>query len=157
SRVAQIVANSVWLAAGLGLVLALAGASIKLVFPGALEGLGWVPLTVTLVGLPGALAVMLLQSVLLGEGRMVAYNGVEATQTACVLAAIIVGFAVFDFGITGTLAVIVVGRYVASVVYLVLLERHERWVGKLDWTLARRMFAYGFRVYVAVVLSYLIV
>jgi O-antigen/teichoic acid export membrane protein len=157
SRVAQIVANSVWLAAGLGAVLALAGASIKLIFPGALEGLGWVPLSVTLIGLPGALAVMLLQSVLLGEGRMVAYNGVEAGQTALALAAVVAGFAFFDFGITGTLSVIVIGRYLTAFVYLILLGWHRHWLERLDWVLARRMFAYGFRVYVALVLSYLII
>jgi O-antigen/teichoic acid export membrane protein len=157
SRITQIVSNSLWLAAGLGAILALVGATIKLVFPGALEGLGWAPLLVTLVGLPGALATYLLQSILLGEGRMVAYNGVEAGQTALMLAAIAVGFAVFDFGITGTLALIVIGRYVAAAVYLFLLRGHAHGLGRLDWPLARRMFAYGFRVYVAIVLAYLIV
>jgi O-antigen/teichoic acid export membrane protein len=157
ARIAQIVANTLWLAAGLGAVLALVGASIKLVFPGALEGLGWVPLAVTLVGLPGALAAYLLQSVLLGEGRMVAYNGVEAAQTALTLVAIICGFAFFDFQLTGTLAVLTVGRYVAAAVYLVLQRRHAGWVGSFDWALARRLFAYGFRAYVAIVLSYLLV
>ena len=98
-RVAQIVSNSLWLAFGLGALLALAGALIKVVFPGALEGLGWVPLAVTLVGLPGALAALLLQSVLLGEGRMVAYNGVEACQAALTLAAIVVGFVFLDFAL----------------------------------------------------------
>lgn len=156
-RIAQIVANTLWLAAGLGAVLTLVGASIKMIFPGALEGLGWVPLAVTLVGLPGALAVYLLQSVLLGEGRMVAYNGVEASQTALTFAAIVFGFATFNFGITGTLAVITVGRYVAATVYLSLLQRHQSWGGRFDWDLGRKMFAYGFRVYVAIVLSYLIV
>ena len=154
SRVSQIVANSLWLAAGLGTVLALAGASIKVLFPGALEGLAWAPLIVTLVGLPGGLATYLLQSVLLGEGRMVAYNGIEAAQTAVTLAAIVVGFAAFDFGLTGTLAVILVTRYLAAGAYLVLLGKHA---ARFDWQLARRMFAYGFRAYVAIVLSYLIV
>ena len=104
SRIPQIVANSLWLAAGLGTVLALAGASIKVIFPGALEGLGWAPLIVTLIGLPGGLAAFLLQSVLLGEGRMVAYNGIEASQTALTLVAVVAGFVFFDFGLTGTLA-----------------------------------------------------
>ena len=157
SRVPQIVANSLWLAAGLGTVLALAGASIKVIFPGALEGLGWAPLIVTLIGLPGGLAAFLLQSVLLGEGRMVAYNGIEAAQTAVTLVAVVAGFVFFDFGLTGTLAVIVVNRYVAAAVYLYLLPRHSSGQGRFNRPLARRMFAYGFRAYVAIVLSYLIV
>jgi O-antigen/teichoic acid export membrane protein len=154
SRVSQIVANSLWLAAALGTALALAGASIKVLFPGALEGLGWAPLIVTLVGLPGGLATYLLQSVLLGEGRMVAYNGIEAAQTAVTLLAISVGFIAFDFRLTGTLAVIVAMRYLAAAVYLTLLPRHA---SLFDRELARRMLSYGFRAYVAIVLSYLIV
>jgi len=154
SRVSQIVANSLWLAAALGTALALAGASIKVLFPGALEGLGWAPLIVTLVGLPGGLATYLLQSVLLGEGRMVAYNGIEAAQTAVTLLAISVGFVAFDFRLTGTLAVIVAMRYLAAAVYLTLLPRHA---SLFDRELARRMLSYGFRAYVAIVLSYLIV
>ena len=154
SRIAQIVMNSLWLAAALGTALALAGASIKVVFPGALEGLGWAPLIVTLVGLPGGLATYLLQSVLLGEGRMVAYNGIEAAQTAVTLIAIAVGFVAFDFRLTGTLAIIVATRYLATAVYLTLLPRHA---SLFDRELARRMLAYGFRAYVAIVLSYLIV
>ena len=39
SRIAQIVMNSLWLAAVLGTALALAGASIKVLFPGALEAI----------------------------------------------------------------------------------------------------------------------
>jgi O-antigen/teichoic acid export membrane protein len=157
SRISQIVANSLWLAAALGTALALAGASIKLLFPGALEGLGWAPLIVTLVGLPGGLATYLLQSVLLGEGRMVAYNGIEAAQTAVTLVAIVAGFVLFDFGLTGTLAVIVVTRYVAAAAYLFLQPRRSPGQSGFDRELARRMFAYGFRAYVAIVLSYLLV
>ena len=156
-RIPQIVANSLLLAAGLGTVLALAGASIKVVFPGALEGLGWAPLIVTLVGLPGGLATYLLQSVLLGEGRMVAYNGIEAAQTALSLVGVVAGFVFFGFGLTGTLAVIIATRYVAAAAYLFLLRRHSQMEGRFDWGLARRMFAYGFRAYVVIVLSYLIV
>jgi O-antigen/teichoic acid export membrane protein len=157
TRVSQIVANSIWLAAGLGILLVALGAAIKLIAPGALQGLGWAPLAVTLAGIPGALAAYLLQSVLLGEGRMIAYNAVEAAQTLLVLAAIVAGFAFFDFRITGTLAVIATGRYVAAAVYLTLLLRHSPSFGRVDVGLARQMFAYGFRVYVAIVLSYLVV
>jgi O-antigen/teichoic acid export membrane protein len=157
SRTGQIVTNSLWLALGLGIALAGVGAAIKLVFPGALEGLGWAPLAVTLAGLPGALAAYFLQSVLLGEGRMVSYNAVEASQSALTLAAIVLGFAFFDFGITATLAVIAVARYIAAAVYFALVHSRSQWIRRLDWALARRMFSYGLRVYAAIVLAYLIV
>ena len=157
SRIAQIVGNSLWLAAGLGVLLVGVGAAIKLLSPGALEGLGWAPLGVTLAGIPGALAAYLLQSILLGEGRMVAYNAVEAGQAALTLVGVVAGFALFDFRITGSLAVIAVGRYLAATVYLALLMRHSPRLAHFAAGLARELFAYGFRVYVAIVLSYLIV
>jgi len=53
--------------------------------------------------------------------------------------------------------VIAAGRYVAAAVYLALLLRHSPSLGRVDTGLARRMFAYGFRVYLAIVLSYLVV
>jgi O-antigen/teichoic acid export membrane protein len=156
-RVARIVANSLWLAAGLGILLVAGGAALKVIAPGALQGLTWAALAAMLAGIPGALAAYLLQSILLGEGRMVAYNAVEAGQTALALLAVIAGFALFGFGITGTLLVLSAGRYVAAAVYLMLLSRSSRWQGSFDWELARTMSAYGFRVYVSIVLSYMIV
>ena len=89
----RIVGNSLWFSAGLGVALVAVGAAIKIVAPGLLEGLGWTPLAVTLAGLPGALAAYFLQSVLLGEGRMIAYNAVEAGQSAFTLLAVIAAFA----------------------------------------------------------------
>ena len=53
---------------------------------------------------------------------MVAYNGIEAAQTALTLVAVVAGFVFFDFGLTGTLAVIIANRYVAAAVYLYLLH-----------------------------------
>jgi antigen flippase len=149
---ASIVANSLWLAAGLGLVLVGVGLALRAVAPDALDGLGWEPLIVTLVGVPGALAALFLQSVLLGESRMVAYNVVEAVQAALTLAGVLVAFLVFDAGLTGTLAVLTAGRYAAVAVYLALLAP-----GRFDPRLARRMLAYGLRAYVAIVVSFLVI
>lgn len=153
----RIVGNSLWFSAGLGLVLVAVGGAIKVLAPGLLEGLGWTPLAVTLAGLPGALAAYFLQSVLLGEGRMIAYNAVEAGQALFTLVAVIAAFAIFGVGITGALVAIGAGRYIAAAVYLALLARPVRPDPRFDRRLARQMLSYGFRVYVAIVLSYLIV
>jgi O-antigen/teichoic acid export membrane protein len=149
----SIVSNSLWLAAGLGVVLIAAGLALRAIAPDALQGLGWEPLVVTLVGVPGALAALFLQSVLLGEGRMVAYNGVEAVQAGLTLAALLIGFAAFDLGLTGALAVLTVSRYAAVVAYLALLAPPSA----VDAVLARRMLAYGLRAYVAIVVSFLVI
>ena len=157
-RIPQIVANSLWLAAGLGTVLALAGASIKVVFPGALEGLGWAPLdrhSRRPSGRPRGVPAAERASRRRTDGRVQRHRGRPDGSDAW--SAVVAGFVFFGFGLTGTLAVIIVTRYVAAAVYLYLLHRHSQRAGRFDWALARRMFAYGFRAYVAIVLSYLIV
>jgi O-antigen/teichoic acid export membrane protein len=153
-RSRSIVSNSLWFAVGLGVLLIAAGLVLRAVAPDALQGLGWEPLVVTLVGVPGALAALFLQSILLGEGRMVAYNGVEAVQAALTLAALLVGFAAFDLGLTGALAVLTISRYAAVAAYLALLAPPSV---PLDAALARRMLGYGLRAYVAIVVSFLVI
>jgi O-antigen/teichoic acid export membrane protein len=149
---ASIVGNSLWLAAGLGLLLIGVGAALRAVAPDALGGLGWEPLLVTLVGVPGALAALFLQSVLLGESRMAAYNVIEAAQAVLTFAGLLVALYAFDAGLTGALAVLTAGRYVAVAVYLALLAP-----GRADSRLARRMLVYGVRAYVAIVVSFLVI
>jgi O-antigen/teichoic acid export membrane protein len=153
---ARIVANSLWLAAGMGAVLVLGGAALRAVAPSALEGLGWEPLAVTLAGVPAALAALLFQSVLLGEGRMVAYNVVEIAHAAVTLAALFAALTIFGLGLTAALAVLTVSRYLATGVYLALL-RHERGFGTPDVALVRRMLRYASRVYVALLASLLVI
>jgi O-antigen/teichoic acid export membrane protein len=149
---ASIVANSLWLAAGLGVLLVGVGLALRAITPDALAGLGWEPLIVTLIGVPGALAALFLQSVLLGESRMVAYNLVEAAQATLTLAALLVALYALDAGLTGALAVLTAGRYAAVAAYLAILAP-----GRFDPRLARRMLAYGLRAYVAIVVSFLVI
>jgi O-antigen/teichoic acid export membrane protein len=157
ATIPRIVANAVWLALALGVGLAGVGVAIKLAAPGVLEGLGWKPLLVTLAGVPAGLAALFLQSVLLGEGRIVAYNAVEVGQSALTLAALLAGFALLDLRVTGVLLVIGAGRLGAAFVYLALLARRSGVSGRLDAGLLRTMLAYGFRVYVAILLSFLVI
>ena len=139
------------------MVLVGVGAAIKLVAPGLLEGLGWTPLLVALAGVPGALAALFLQSVLLGEGRMVAYNAVEVSQAALTLVALLVGFGLADIELTGTLAVLGAGRCAAAIAFAVLLSRRSGIAARPDAALARSMLDYGFRVYVAILVSFLVI
>jgi O-antigen/teichoic acid export membrane protein len=152
----RLVSNSLWLAVVLGLLLIGLGFALKLVAPVAVEGLSWTALAVTLVGVPASLAGLFLQSILLGEGRIVAYNGVEVGQVGGALAALVAGNALFDLGIVGTLAILTVARYVGAGVYLGLLSSEATW-RVFDRALAGRMLKYGLRVYAAIVLSYLLV
>src|SRR5207249_11005928 len=82
----RIAANSLWLAASLGLLLVAIGIGVKALFPGTVEGVTWAQLGIALPGAPFALGALFLQSILLGRGRMVAYNGIEVAQFAGTLA-----------------------------------------------------------------------
>jgi len=152
-----IAGNTVWLSALLGFALMILGALIKVVAPGLLEGLGWIPLLVALAGIPGGLAALFEQSILLGEGRMVAYNAVEVTQMALTLAVLLAAIALADVQLTGVLAVLGAGRYGAAIAYGVILSKRSGIAGRPDIALARTMLEYGFRVYVAVLVSFLVI
>jgi O-antigen/teichoic acid export membrane protein len=153
----RIVGNAVWFAAALGLALVVVGVLLKLVAPDTVEGLGWTPLLVTLAGIPGALAALFLQAVLLGEGRMVAYNAVDVAQAALTLAGLVVVLFAMDEGLTGALLVIGASRYAGALAYLTLLVRAGTPAFRPDVGLARTMLRYGFRIYVAALVSLLVI
>ena len=153
----RIVGNAVWFAAFLGLALVAVGVLLKLVAPDIVEGLGWTPLLVTLAGIPGALAALFLQGVLLGEGRMVAYNAVDVAQAALTLAGLVFVLFVLDEGLTGALLVIALSRYAGALAYLTLLARADAPTFRPDVSLARTMLRYGLRIYVAALVSLLVI
>lgn len=155
ARLGPIVANSLWLAAGLGALLASVGGAVKLWFPGALAGVGWAELAVALAGVPAGLAAQFLQGVLLGRGRMVAFNAVELAQATLVLAALGVGFWTASIGVLGALVILVAGPLGATAAYVALLAPGAA-RARADLRLARTMLAYGFRVYLATVLGFLV-
>jgi O-antigen/teichoic acid export membrane protein len=154
SAIPRVVANSLWFAAALGVLLISIGVALKALVPDAVEGLDWAPLIVALAGVPAGLAALFLQSVLLGNGRMVAYNTIEVGQAALTLAALLVGLLAFDLRITGVLAVLSAARYAALAAYLAALGTGLR---PPDPALARRMLAYGSRIYVALLVSFLVI
>ena len=150
----RIASNSLWLAAGLGLLLAAIGIGLKLLVPAAVGGLSWEQLAVALAGVPPALAALFLQSILLGQGRMVAYNGVEVAQFALTLAALATAFWLLDIRVTGALVVITASRVGAMLGYFAVLRLRPGWP---TVALGRRMLAYGFRAYVALAVSFLVI
>jgi O-antigen/teichoic acid export membrane protein len=150
----RIAANSLWLAGALGLVLVAIGIAVKVLLPGTVEGVSWAQLLIALAGVPAALGALFLQSILLGQGRMVAYNGIEVVQFAATLVVLAVGFWLLDFGITEALAVVTVSRVAAMLAYLWAVRPRP---GGLNRMLARRMLAYGFRAYVAILVSFLVI
>ena len=155
-QLGRIVSNSLWFALILGSLLVLAGLATKLLFPALLRGLDWLDVVVVLAGVPAALASTLLQSILIAEGRVWAYNLVELGSVLAMVVGLIVGFAVFDMDVLGALCVIVAANVAASITYLALLMRHGPAVRAPDPDLARTMMRYGFRIYVATLIAFMV-
>jgi O-antigen/teichoic acid export membrane protein len=156
-RLASIVANSVLLAACLGGLLVLAGLGLRLVAPSALRGLSWLEVGLALAAVPAALLALLLQSILLGEGRMTSYNLIELGQNALILVALAIGLLALGMSTTGAIAVYAGGYLLAAGAYLWALREHPPRRRSLDLGLARRMLGYGLRVYLATLLGFLII
>jgi O-antigen/teichoic acid export membrane protein len=154
SSLPDAISNSVWLSAAIGLLLIAAGIAVKFLFPAALRGLDWADVLVVMVGIPAALASTLLQSLLLAEGRMLAYNGVEITAAVLNFAGLLIGLAIFSIGVLGAISVMVSLNVASATAYLVLLRRNGPRLTRLDRRLAWEMLQYGFRIYVATLLAY---
>jgi O-antigen/teichoic acid export membrane protein len=153
----KIVGNSIWAAALLGSILIAAGALLRVVAPAVVGGLSWTQLIIALLGVPFTLSSHFLQSVLLGEARTKAYNGVELAVSFVPPVALTIGFAVFDMGVTGALVVMAATPMLTTAIYLWLLRADVPPKLRPDLALARRMVSYAFRVYLATLFSFLLI
>ena len=88
---------------------------------------------------------------------MVAYNAVDVAQAALTLAGLVFVLFVLDEGLTGALLVIAVSRYAGALAYFALLARAGAPTFRPDLSLARTMLRYGLRIYVAALVSLLVI
>jgi O-antigen/teichoic acid export membrane protein len=153
----RLVTNSLWFSAGLGVLLIGIGVLFKVGFPGATHGLGWTEAAVALAAIPAMLAAQLLQGLLLGEGRMVAYNSVDLSNSVIVLGVLSVGLLALGFGVLQVLIVITLAAYLSSLLAIVLLRAHLRLDPRPHPQLAWAMLRYGLRIYIATVLAFLVI
>jgi O-antigen/teichoic acid export membrane protein len=156
-RRGAVVANSVWLALTVGLLLIACGTAVKLWLPGVVTGVSWVEMVIALCCIPTTLLALFLQSVLLGLGRSTAYNLTELAQAGLTLVALFLVLVVAHGGITAALIVMSAGPLAGAVAYA--LELHhghpQRW--RPDLELVRSMMSYAFRLYVATLLAFLVI
>jgi len=140
-----------------GGLLVAGGAAVRAVFPGALPGLTQLEFALALAAVPAALAGIYLQGILLGLGRMVVYNGIEAGQALFTLVALTVGFAALDIGPTGSLAVIMAGFYVSAAVYTAaVLTRPVRTIEAAVGRSTKDLVAFSLKVYAASLAMFLL-
>lgn len=157
SVLGRLVRNSLWIALVMGAILVAVVGGLWLAVPDVLGDLSGLEISLALLGVPAALATVFLQSVLLAEGRMLGYNVVEVAQGLGSLAGLVVVLIVIDGGAAAAIAVLSLGYVLAALSYLVLLRHHAPIAGMPDADLLRRMIAYGLRVYVATLASFLII
>jgi O-antigen/teichoic acid export membrane protein len=155
-QIGRILTNTLWASAVIGTLLSLVGLMLNQFFPSLLRGLDVAEIAVVLIGIPAALAGNLLQSILLAEGRMVAYNGVELGMAVGMFIGLILGLVVFSFGVIGAISLLVGLNIAGSVAYFVLLRHHGPLPRRPDLGLLRAMLGYGMRLYLAGLLAYLI-
>lgn len=157
AAVSRIIVNSAWWAAGLGLLSALLVLGIWAFFPSSIHGLTAVDALLVASTVPFALGSLLLEAVLLGEGRAIAMNiadfSLTAITAALVWAVLLTGHANPSITLAAALSQYPLG----VVLYLVLLRKHRPFARWPDIVLARPMLRYGLRVYLATVLGYFVV
>jgi O-antigen/teichoic acid export membrane protein len=154
---ARIAANSLWLALAVGALGMVAGVVIKLVAPSVTQGLGWTELLVAVAGIPAALAALFLQSILLGEGRTVAMNAIEVATGLLAVIALAVALLVLDGGVLAAIAITTGGYVVTAIGFAAAHLEHRRELLRPDPRLARAMLKYGFRIYVATLIAFVVV
>lgn len=150
-----VVANAVWATVGLSVVLALVALAIRALAPSVLQGVDDAAFALALAGLPAILGYQLLQGVLLGEGRTVAYNVVDAAAAVATFAGICVALIALDGAETAAVAVLVGGRVVALAAVALVLRGDL--FARPRPALLRRMLVYALRIHVAAVLAYLVI
>jgi O-antigen/teichoic acid export membrane protein len=156
AQISQILTNTVWASLGVSLLLAVVGLGIRELFPGSLRGLNSVEVAVVLIGIPAVLATQLLQSLLLAEGRMVAYNGVELTMAIATVGGLALVLLVLSGGVLAALLLYLGINTGGALAFVFLLRHHLRGLGHFDPRLFDKMLRYGFRIYLAALLAYLV-
>jgi O-antigen/teichoic acid export membrane protein len=152
-----IITNSLLLALGGGALLMAVVLLLRTVAPGLLPGLTWAELCVTIAALPGALAVMFMQAVLQGQGRMVAFSAIDISQGFITLVGLGIAIAVFEVGILGVLAVIGVTRYLLLAIALLMLRREALPPVGPERALLRSMLTFGARIYAVGLVAFLLI
>jgi O-antigen/teichoic acid export membrane protein len=154
---ARIAGNSLWLAGVLGPVMAAVGIAVKLAAPGALADVSWPELSVGMLAVPIMLSSLFLQSILLGDGRTVLYNGVEVGTALLTVLLLSTVLPLAGGGVLLALSLMVGPQVAALFVYMSAMRHHGRLLRPLDGVLARRMIGYGARAYLVTLIAFMLI
>lgn len=155
--IGAVIANSLLLAVAGGGLLVGCTLLVRVSAPGVLPGLSWAELLVTLAALPAALAVMFMQAVFQGQGRMVAFGAVDMLQASITLAGVAVAIAAFHTTLLGLLVVLAAARYLLLIIALPTLWGEVFPPPRPQLALLARMLTIGLRVYAVGLVTFLLI
>ncbi len=110
-----------------------------------------------MLAVPIMLSSLFLQSILLADGRIVLYNGVEVGAAALTVLLLLTVLPLAGGGVLLALSLMVVPQLLALFVFMAAMRHHGRLLRPLDRPLVRRMVGYGARAYVVTLLSYMLI
>jgi O-antigen/teichoic acid export membrane protein len=150
-----IAASVLWVAVGAGSVALMVGAVIALVLPAVVNGAGALSFGLALAAIPALLLIQVVPGILLGEDRMATFNVLALLTAAVPTAAVALLFAWTDPELEGLLAVTLGANTLVALIGIGVAVGRAAFQ-RPDRDVARRLVAYGLRVYAASVLAFLV-
>lgn len=154
---AHIAGNSLWLAGVLGPLMAAVGITAKILLPGALADISWPELSVGMLAVPVLLCSVFMQNIVLGEGRISLYNGVEVGAGLVTVVLLLTILPLAGGGVLLALSLMLAPQLGALACFAAAVRRHGRLLRPPDVALARRMLGYGLRAYVITLLAFMLI
>jgi O-antigen/teichoic acid export membrane protein len=157
SALRRVAALSLW--AGLWMGVLLSGLVLAAVwlFPGSLGEIPEGYLLIAVVAIPFGLLSLYFQNLLLGMQRILAFNVVDLAGKGVGLLATILVLRLFHLGVWELLVAGLVISVAGSLATMWIVFREAPLSFGIDWGLARDMFRYGMKVYLACLCAYLVI
>lgn len=156
STPAQAVRQALLLTIAIGGGLAVGVISLRAVAPN-IVGLGWSTTILVAVGAPGILYMLLLQGILLGQGRARAYNSLDLYRAGSAVAGLLVWEIFVGLDQVSAVAILIGAWWLAAALGVLLLWTPKWWHPQLQRDLLGQMLRYGARVYLGTVLGLLLI
>jgi O-antigen/teichoic acid export membrane protein len=153
----ELLSVSLVVAAVAGALLALGGFAIFGADPAIVRGVSTGELVIALAAIPALLGTQFVQSMLLGERRILAYNALEATVAAVSLVGLGLVLALVARTPRAALATITVISYAGLIGCLAIYLAAGTDLSLPRASTVARMLRYGLKIYVATLLSFAVV
>jgi len=156
STPAQAVRQALLLTIVIGGGLAIGVIALRAVAPNVV-GLGWGITVLVAVGAPGILYMLLLQGILLGQGRARAYNSLDLYRAGSAVTGLLIWETFVGLSQVAAVAILIGAWWLAAALGILHLRTPKWWRPQLQQDLLGQMLRYGARVYLGTVLGLLLI